>query len=121
MDRMCMTMPYFEVPARNMDEFKTFCREFIDRTAREPKCLYYGFSFNGTRAHCRECYADADGILEHLENVAELNRCAMHLASIVRFEVHGPLEELAKLRQPLAFLNPDFFVVEYSFTRLPRL
>lgn len=113
-----MTMPYFEIPTRNMEQFKIFCQRFIEKTATEPKCLYYGFSFNGTKAHCREAYVDAEGVLAHLENVAELNLKALHLASIVRYEVHGPKAELDKLREPLAFLNPEFFIVEYSFSRM---
>jgi quinol monooxygenase YgiN len=116
-----MTLPYFEIPPRNLARFRAFCEEFIARTRNEPKCLYYGFSFNGTRAHCRECYADADGVLAHLENVADLNARALHLASIVRYEVHGPREELEKLRGPLALLNPEFFVVELGFNRWAEL
>lgn len=34
-----------------------------------------------------------------------------------RLEVHGPEQELAKLREPLAELNPVFFVLEYGFRR----
>lgn len=117
-DRMCMTVPYFDVPPRNMERFRAFCEEFIARTRNEPSCLYYGFSFNGTRAHCRECYVDAEGVLAHFENVKDLNARAFHLATITRFEVHGPREELAKLRAPLAHLSPEFFVVEFSYSRL---
>lgn len=116
-DRMCMTLPYFEVPPRNEARFREFCAEFIERTSNESKCLYYGFSFNGTRAHCRECYVDADGVLAHIENVKDLNARAFHLASIIRYEVHGPRDELEKLRKPLAHLNPEFFVVEFSYSR----
>jgi len=32
-------------------------------------------------------------------------------------EIHGSKEELAKLREPLAELNPQFFILEYGFRR----
>ena len=36
---------------------------------------------------------------------------------LTRLEIHGPEEELAKLREPLAHLKPQFFVLEYGFRR----
>lgn len=42
---------------------------------------------------------------------------ALKIAEIIRLEVHGPEEELAKLRAPLANLNPQFFTLEYGFRR----
>ena len=37
------------------------------------------------------------------------------VGGLTRMEIHGPEEELAKLREPLAKLNPVFFVLEYGF------
>ena len=67
----------------------------------EPGCLYYGFSFDGDHAHCREGYSDALGAI----------------ADVVRFELHGPEAELAKLRGPFADLKPQYFSLEYGFRR----
>jgi hypothetical protein len=39
------------------------------------------------------------------------------LIDIVRFEVHGPESELAKLRGPLADFKPEYFTLEYGFRR----
>jgi len=39
------------------------------------------------------------------------------MAELARLEIHGPEEELAKLRGPLAHLKPQFFVLEYGFRR----
>jgi quinol monooxygenase YgiN len=111
-------MPYFQIPDRHLEAFKAYCKIFVEKTSQEPKCLAYGFSFNGNQAHCRECYSDAEGVLAHLDNVADLNMKAMHLASIARYEVHGPQEELDKLRGPLTFLNPVFYIVEYSYRKV---
>ncbi|KTT67358.1 hypothetical protein NS383_01840 [Pseudomonas oryzihabitans] len=117
MERACTAMPYFEIPERHLAAFKAYCDLFIEKTSQEPKCLYYGFTFNGNQAHCRETYSDAQGLLHHLVNIADLNRQAMHLASIVRYEIHGPREELDKLRAPLAFMRPVFFEQGSQFCR----
>lgn len=120
-DTCVSTKPYFEIPERHMETFLAFCEKFIEKTANEPKCLHYIFSFDGNRGHCQESYVDAEGVLAHLANIDELNRQAMHLATIFRYEVHGPQSELAKLREPLAFLNPEYYVTNCGFRRMPDL
>jgi hypothetical protein len=67
--------------------------------------------------HCREGYQDADGVLTHLQNVGALLVEALKISELTRLEIHGPKEELAKLREPLAHLKPQFFVLEYGFRR----
>jgi len=116
-DTCCTIVPYFKVPTENLSTFKEICKEFVEKTSNEPKCLYYGFSFNQNQAYCREGYKDAEGLLTHLENVGPLLEEALKIAELTRLEVHGPEEELEKLRQPLANLKPHFFVLEYGFRR----
>jgi quinol monooxygenase YgiN len=116
-DKCCSIVPYFKVTNGNLETFKELCERFVAKTSEEPKCLYYGFCFDGDNAHCREGYADAEGLLAHLENVGALLEEAFKIAEISRLEIHGPEEELAKLREPLAKLNPQFFVLEYGFRR----
>ena len=116
-DKCCTIVPYFKVSSDNLEAFKTLCEQFVAKTRSEAKCLYYGFSFFGDQAHCREGYEDAEGLLAHLENVDQLLQEALKIAEIVRLEVHGPEDELAKLRGPLAALNPQFFTLEYGFRR----
>jgi hypothetical protein len=65
--------------------------------------------------HCREGYEDAEGVLFHLDNVGTLLNEALKISDLTRLEIHGPEEELAKLREPLAELNPEYFVLEYGF------
>jgi quinol monooxygenase YgiN len=114
-DNCCTLVPYFEV--NDMEAFKALCDQFVEKTSTEPKCLFYGFSFSGNQAHCREGYADAAGILAHLDNVGELFQKALTVADLTRLEVHGPEHEIAQLREPLAELNPEYFVLEYGFRR----
>ncbi len=79
--------------------------------------MFYGFSFDGDQAHCREGYRDAEGLLAHLENVGATLEKALKIAEITRLEVHGPADQIAKLRGPLAGLEPQFFTLEYGFRR----
>ena len=116
-DTCCTIVPYFTVPEENLATFKSNCDEFIALTSKEEKCLFYGFSFNGNIAHCREGYVDAEGALAHIENVGALLEETLKICELTRLEIHGPEAELAKLREPLADLNPDFFVLEYGFRR----
>jgi len=116
-DTCCTIVPYFKVQQGKLDEFKTLCVQFVETTKTEDKCLYYGFSFDGDIAHCREGYQDAEGALLHLENVGALLEEALKISEIIRLEIHGPEKELAKMREPLAGLNPQFYQLEYGFRR----
>ena len=116
-DKACTIVPYFKVHNGKLEAFKLLCERFVKKTNEEPKCLYYGFSFDGVQVHCREGYADSEGLLHHLENVGSLLQEALGIADITRLEVHGPADELSKLRQPLKELNPQFFTLEYGFRR----
>jgi hypothetical protein len=54
----------------------------------------------------------AEGALAHLESVGALLAEALTIADLTRLEIHGPAEELEKLKAPLAHLNPIWFVLE---------
>lgn len=114
-DKCCSINPYFKVPEQNMQAFRQLVERFVAASSGEAKCLYYGFSFCGDEAYCREGYADAEGLLAHLENVGGLLAEAMQIAEVTRLEIHGPEAELAKLRGPLADHNAQFFTLEYGF------
>lgn len=111
--------PYLRVSDGKMDEFKSLCEQFMSITAEEPRCLYYGFSFNGDNVHCREAYDNAEALLAHLANVGTLLNEAHKISQITRLEVHGPAEELAKLTEPLSTLAPTYFTLEYGIRRVP--
>ena len=114
----CVTIvPYFKVSPENLEAFRNLCGQFVTKTETEPKCLFYGFSFYEDQIHCREGYVDADGALAHLDNVGALLDEALKISEIIRLEIHGPESELAKLREPMASLKPQFFVLEYGFRR----
>jgi hypothetical protein len=116
-DTCCTLVPYFEVPEGQLAAFKALGPQFVERTRTEPGCMHYAFSFNGTTAHCREGYANAEAVLAHLQNVGELLGQALQIAKIVRLEVHAPAAEIEKLRAPMASLSPQFFALEPGIRR----
>jgi quinol monooxygenase YgiN len=116
-DKCCSIVPYFKAHEGKLDQFKEMCEQFVSLTEKEEKVLYYGFCFDGDVAHCREGYADAEGVLTHLDNVGALLQEALTISDLTKLEIHGPEGELAKLREPLKELSPQFFVLEYGFRR----
>jgi len=94
-----------------LEEFSDGFPVFAELTRKEPKNLFYEFSVNGDEVFCREGYIDAEGLLHHLDNVGALLGHAMKIADLIRVEVHGPASELKKLKEPLAHLKPEWFVL----------
>jgi quinol monooxygenase YgiN len=116
-DTCCTIVPYFKPHEVKYDEFKAMCPEFVALTQNEEKALYYGFSFTEDTIHCREGYADAEGLLAHINNVGELLSKALEIAEIVRLEVHGPAEELEKLKEPLKDLPVEYYTLKFGFRK----
>lgn len=104
--------PYFKVHPGKLEVIKAELPAFIDKTASEEKNLFYGFTINGDEVFCREGYANAEGVLAHLDNVGALLAEALKIADLTRVELHGPAKELDKLRGPLAHLNPAWFITD---------
>jgi hypothetical protein len=116
-DKCCTIVPYFKIHPGKLDAVRSMCEQFVDKSRNEPKCLYYGFSFDGDQIHCREGYEGAEGALNHLENVGPLLGELLKIADLTRLEIHGPADEIDKLRGPLADFKPQFFTLEYGFRR----
>lgn len=116
-DSMCSVVPYFTVQDGKLDEFKALGEQMVTATKSESECLFYGFSYSGNRAFCREAYTGADGVLAHLGNVDALLKQALEVANLDSLEIHGPAAELDKLREPLSSLNPVYFTMETGFRK----
>lgn len=101
--------PYFKTHEGKLDAFKELIPSFIAKTGTEEHCHWYDFTICDDVVHCREAYDGADGLLAHLGNVEEVIGQALQVSDLVRVEVHGPATELAKLKEALADLNPDYF------------
>ncbi len=117
-DTCCSVSPYFEIHAGKAAAFRAICEKYVEWSSREPGCLYYGFSFDGNFAHCREGFEDAAALLAHIENLRPILHEMGEVSKLVRIEVHGSQAELAKLRGPLTGMNPQFFVLEYGYRKI---
>ena len=104
--------PYFRVHPGKLEAVKDGLPLFVEKTATEKDNLFYEFSVNGDELFCREAYGSAEGVLAHLDNVGGLLAEMLKIADITRVELHGPAEELEKLKKPLAHLNPKWFTIE---------
>ncbi len=104
--------PYFKAHPGELNTFKALLPKFVAKTSTEDLCLFYGFTINGDEIFCREAYIGAEGVALHLENVGELLGQALKNSDLTRLEVHGPAEELDKLREGMEELNPAWFVYE---------
>lgn len=116
-DTCCSVSPYFEIHPGKAAAFRAICEKYVEWSARESGCLYYGFSFDGDLVHCREGFENAAALLAHLENLRPILHEMGEVSTLVRIEVHGPEAELATLRAPLAGMNPQWFVLEYGVRR----
>ena len=106
--------PYFKIHPGKLETVKAAFPCFVEKTATEKDNLFYGFSVNGDEIFCREAYESAEGVLAHLDNIGALLAEMLTMANLVRVELHGPAEELNKLKAPLAHLNPAWFTLECS-------
>jgi quinol monooxygenase YgiN len=109
--------PYFKVHPGKLEAVKSVFPRFVEKTASETENLFYGFSINGDEVCCREGYESAEGVLAHLENIGALLAEMLTMADLNRVELHGPAEELEKLKGPLAHLNPAWFTLEATLPR----
>ena len=103
--------PYFKIHPGRLDSVKAGFPRFVEKTATEKANLFYEFSVSGNDVFCREAYENAEGLLAHLDNVGSLLAEMLTMADLIRLVVHGPADELAKLKVPLAHLNPVWFTL----------
>jgi quinol monooxygenase YgiN len=109
--------PYFKIHPGKLEAAKAMLPRFVERTSSEPACIYYEFTLNGDVLFCREAYRGADGALAHLGNVDALLKELLGMADLERLEIHGPAEELEKLKAPLAALKPAWFTFADGLAR----
>ena len=108
---------YFKLSDQNLQVFKRLAGDLIEVTRGEMGCLFYGFSYADGEAYCREAYKNADSFVSHLENVGDLLLKMENIVELVRFEVHGSGDEIAKLREwpSIKKLNPRYYYLEGGF------
>ena len=116
-DQCVSIHPYFTVKEGRMEAFKEWCGKLEEMCAKEEKCLYFGFSFDGDNALCREGYVGAEGVFEHLDNVGQYLDDVFSNVDVQRIEFHGPAAELEKLKETIESLGATAYTMEYGFRR----
>ena len=109
--------PYFKIREGQMAACKALLAQFNAKVAGEAKCLYYNFTLQGDVLCCREAYQDAEGVQAHLENVGAVLGELLKIADLTRIELHGPAQELEKLKPVFAEMNPEYFTCECGIGR----
>jgi hypothetical protein len=108
---------YFKVYPGKLEAFEMLTKQFVEKTSNEPLISFYGWSFKGEEANCRQGYHAAEGLLQHVANVLDLLQEAAKISDFSKLVVVGPEDELAKLREPLASIKPQFYNLKYGFCR----
>jgi quinol monooxygenase YgiN len=50
-DSYCRIVAVSKVHSGKLEAFKELCQKFVEKTGREPKCLYHESSFNGDQTY----------------------------------------------------------------------
>ena len=116
-DKAVTIHPYFKVSDEKLQSFKRLAEDLIELTRGEMGCLFYGFTYSAGEAYCREGYQDAESLVSHLDNVSDLIQRLVSISELSRLEVHGPQDEIDKLREwPLIKkFRPKYYVLEGGF------
>jgi len=109
--------PYFKIHPGKLEAARALLPAFVERTASEPDCRYYEFTLNGDVVFCREGYRNAAAALAHLDHVSDLLQQMLGVSDLLRLEIHGPAEELDRMRGPLGPFQPAWFVWECGWSR----
>jgi len=92
-----------------MAEAKALLDQMVSRVSTENANLCYDFTIHGDTVFCREAYVGAEGLLKHADNVGPVLAEFLKISEVLRVELHGSAEELEKLKQAFAPLNPVYF------------
>jgi len=110
--------PYFRPHEGKLDDCIAGMAVFVERTSSEAGVLFYDFTVSSEGiVFCREAYVGGEGALAHLGNVDDLLKAALEISDLIRLEVHGAAAELDKMREPLAELPVDWFVLETGLVK----
>jgi len=76
--------PYFKVHPGKLEGVKAGLPRFVEETATEKDCLFYGFTSNGEEMFCREAYQSAECLLAHVENIDALLAEMLKMADLTQ-------------------------------------
>merc|ERR1712159_174596 len=120
-DNTCTLAPYFKL--KDAAKFKELWQADYAKFAHKEDCVHYAFCFteDDSRAHCREAYPNAEKLLQHIGDVGgtfhpnEGGCIHPDVAELEKLEIHGPAEELEKMKEPLKDLPVTYYACEWGF------
>jgi len=117
---LCSIQPYFTVLDKDMA--KPIMGELVQQTKSETGCVYYGWTAVGNKLFCREAYVDGAAVLAHLQNVDVYMKkiLAEGVAKLDRIEIHGPADELEKVKGATETLGTKYFAVVSGFQKYKK-
>ena len=103
-----------------MSKFEEICKKNYPTTLSNIKIeniVNYGIYYNDNIGYCRESYINNDGVLLHLkESTLQLKQLVdNNIAELDRLEIHGPKEELDKIREKYDEKEFKYFNLEWGF------
>ena len=104
--------PYFKVHPGKVAEFQAILPDMIAKVAAEPGTLAYEIGANGDEFMFREAYDGAAGWQSHMANTDPIVARLLQVATVRRLEIHGPAQELDKLRAQVSAMNPVWYIRE---------
>ncbi|MFA3917335.1 antibiotic biosynthesis monooxygenase [Ruegeria hyattellae] len=109
---------YFSISSENAAAFRENCAAMVALHDKEPGHLAtaYGFCSDGT-AVSREDYDSAEAVQRHMQLGSHIFESTQALVQITGVELHGPAEEIDRLRDLFSAMSPRCFVTEYGFRR----
>ena len=115
---LCSSHPTFKVT--DWDAAAPLVQEFIDRTALEEGCVYFGWASKGDDLSWHGNYASGEALRRHFANVRSLIEALdAGPANLTRLELHGPAAELDKARTETSGLeNVVRYETEHRVKRL---
>ncbi|MEM9224227.1 MAG: antibiotic biosynthesis monooxygenase [Pseudomonadota bacterium] len=106
----------FAIRPGNADKLRENCKAMVALCEDRPGHLSAAYSFDGdTAATSREDYENAEAVLLHMKIGHRLYESTSELVDIKSVEIHGPADELEKLRALFGDHAPRFFATEFGF------
>jgi len=109
-DPFCIVVWKFAVHPRDAQEFAAHCATPAARLREEqPKCLFQRLTRNNGAIHVHVGLEDSYGVLAHVAAFADTLKKLSALSRYRGMEIHGAVEELAELQEPLRRFGPAYF------------
>ncbi|GAB5365605.1 hypothetical protein AAMO2058_001072500, partial [Amorphochlora amoebiformis] len=86
--------------------FSEFYRQVEDGT---EATLYYGFGSDSKNVVCKECYMNAEGILEHLKEVDSQLKSTLGVANLKSISFMGPEKDMKGVMDATKGLGPMYY------------